>query len=85
MMENNKSTNTNRRNFLQKTSLASIGVLGLGQIQAQYFSSENKPTQGLPKDLKILFQGDSITDAGRSRSGYFANHTWGGMGTGLQI
>lgn len=83
-MKNEKLT-TNRRNFLQKTSLASLGVLGLGQMQAQSLTRTSKQSDKLPKGLKILFQGDSITDAGRSRSGYFANHTWGGMGTGYVV
>ena len=35
----------------------------------------------LPGGLKILFQGDSITDAGRDRGRYYANNTQG-LGNG---
>lgn len=35
----------------------------------------------LPGDLRILFQGDSITDAGRDRGRYYANNTQG-LGNG---
>jgi len=84
-MKNEKSTPANRRNFIKKASLASAGVIGLGQIQAHNNSPVTKQLQELPNGLKILFQGDSITDAGRHRDGYYANHTWGGMGTGYVV
>ena len=84
-MKNEKPTPSNRRSFIKKASLASAGVLSLGQIQAQNTSLKIHPTPNLPKDLTILFQGDSITDAGRHRDGYYANHTWGGMGTGYVV
>jgi len=85
IMKNKTSSNSNRRSFLKKTSLASLGVLGLGQMQAQNFPATKKLSDALPKDLKILFQGDSITDAGRKRGSYYANSTWGGLGAGYPI
>ncbi len=84
-MKNEKSTPSNRRNFIKKASLASAGVLGLGQVHAHNTSFENTQTINLPNDLTILFQGDSITDAGRSKEGYYANHTWGGLGAGYAM
>ena len=84
-MKNEKSTKSNRRNFIKKTSLAYVGALTLGQVNAQDDSFVTTQLQNLPKDLTILFQGDSITDAGRSKEGYYANHTWGGMGAGYAM
>lgn len=84
-MKNEKQTSTNRRNFLKQTSLASIGILGAGQLQAQSEFYITKHLQNIPTGMKVLFQGDSITDAGRSKEGYYANHTWGGMGTGYVL
>jgi len=84
-MKNKKSTNSNRRNFLKKASLASVGTLALGQLNAQDDSFITKQLQNLPKDFTILFQGDSITDGGRNRGSYYANNTWGGMGSGYVI
>jgi len=81
-MKNKKSTPSNRRSFLKKTSLLSASVLGLGSLQAQpVISKKEKAIQDLPKDLTILFQGDSVTDGGRKRDSYYANNTWGGLGS----
>lgn len=81
-MQNEKSTSTNRRSFLKKTTLASAGVLGLGNLHAQPNDFEKEKTElKLPKDLTILFQGDSITDAGRNKAHYYPNQDWG-MGHG---
>ena len=80
-MKNEKSTPSDRRSFLKKTTVASVGVLGLGNLQAQsVISKKEKTTRELPKDLTILFQGDSVTDGGRKRDQYYANNTWGGLG-----
>lgn len=82
-MQNEKSNSNNRRSFLKKTTLASAGILGLGNLQAKPSLYEiEKTILKLPKDLTILFQGDSITDAGRKRDHYYANDTWGGLGSG---
>lgn len=85
-MQNEKSNSNNRRSFLKKTTLASAGILGLGNLQAQINNFEKEETKlKLPKDLTILFQGDSITDAGRKRDHYYANDTWGGLGSGYVL
>ena len=81
-MNNEKSNPSNRRSFLKKTTAASVSILGLGSLQAQTSISKNeKETRELPKDLTILFQGDSVTDGGRKRDSYYANNTWGGLGS----
>lgn len=65
----------NRRKFLRNTSLAvaaaSFATTGLSA----------KPSRRLPKGLTVLFQGDSITDAGRDKEKNSANSTKGyGLG-----
>jgi lysophospholipase L1-like esterase len=85
-MQNGKLNFNNRRTFLKKTTLASAGVLGLGNLQAEPSLYEKEKTNlKLPKDLTILFQGDSITDAGRKRDHYYANDAWGGLGSGYVL
>lgn len=63
----------NRRNFIRNSSLgllAGIGIAGCNEAK----QSVNVPNVSLkssveiPKDLTILFQGDSITDGGRDRA-----------------
>lgn len=69
---------TKRRNFLKKSSLgllAGIGAVGCATAKAKTITgSEIVKPAGIPKDLTILFQGDSITDAGRDRGAYYANN-----------
>ena len=64
-----------RRNFLRNTSLASASLLSIPQIVSAGFS-ESPPAKkiGLNKDDVILFQGDSITDAGRKKDDPAANN-----------
>lgn len=74
----NNTKSINRRNFIRSASLVSTGLLGMGAAEAKGFLSSKKE---LPKKLTVLFQGDSITDAGRDRSRYYPNDA-GGMGNG---
>jgi lysophospholipase L1-like esterase len=60
-------TYTNRRNFLKKVSLGSILPLSIPQIVNEALAGEKVSKITLNKDDIILFQGDSITDAGRKR------------------
>jgi lysophospholipase L1-like esterase len=62
-----------RRNFLKKATLASASALSMGQLVSTAFAAEKiKKRVTLGKDNVVLFQGDSITDAGRKKedSGY---------------
>ena len=43
--------------------------------------SKSTSSAEIPKGMRILFQGDSITDAGRNRGAYYANNA-AGMGQG---
>jgi lysophospholipase L1-like esterase len=62
-------TQSSRRDFLKATSLASAGLLTIPQIVSAAFSTEGskKKRVEINKDDVILFQGDSITDAGRKK------------------
>lgn len=71
---------SNRRSFLKELSLTALGATVIPQLV-----SAHNPT---PKKLRfnkeeavVVFQGDSITDAGRSKDQYYANQA-GGMGRG---
>ena len=58
----------NRRNFIRNTSLAGISALGIPGIVNEAFGSNlPAPAIRLASGDKILFQGDSITDAGRDK------------------
>ena len=59
---------TSRRNFLRSTTLATVAGLSLPQLSASAFAAEpSRKKVTLQKDDIILFQGDSITDAGRKK------------------
>lgn len=60
---------SSRRDFIKATSLASAGLLTIPQIVSAAFTKEGtKPKKVvINKDDVILFQGDSITDAGRKK------------------
>ncbi len=60
--------NTSRRNFLKKSSLAGVGLLTIPQLVSTAFAEEKRSKKiAVSKDDIILFQGDSITDAGRKK------------------
>ena len=62
----------------RRTLLQGLGVGALSPFLAAPWKSA---TQDLPKNLTVLFQGDSITDGGRDRGAYYANNP-SGMGQG---
>jgi len=69
---------TSRRNFIKAGSLGLTGMIAVPLAgNAKKMSSTSKG----PDNLTILFQGDSITDAGRDRGRYYANEA-AGMGQG---
>jgi lysophospholipase L1-like esterase len=57
----------NRRNFIRNTSLAGISLLGIPGIVNAAMPTKSSSTIKLSTNDKILFQGDSITDAGRNK------------------
>src|SRR3954470_8220410 len=63
-----KTEQSSRRNFLKHASLAGIVSITTPQILMAAFDSEKKAKKiSINKDDVILFQGDSITDAGRRK------------------
>src|ERR1041384_4654507 len=65
--DTNASSALSRRGFL-KTSALALGTAGLAAAQTAEAEPWFKPGRNLfTKNQVILFQGDSITDAGRSR------------------
>ena len=66
-----------RRDFIK---LGSFGAVA-GLTSIPILSEAKSPINEIPKGLRVLFQGDSITDAGRNRGAYYANNG-AGMGSG---
>jgi lysophospholipase L1-like esterase len=75
--------NSNRRNFIRNVSLGSLAALSLPNIVSAATSEKKAYAKKvtLKKDAVILFQGDSITDAGRKRDQNEANNP-GALGNG---
>ncbi len=71
----NLPENNSRRIFLKKATGCGAIALSLSPIVAAAYAG-NKPSKiSLRKDDIILFQGDSITDAGRNREEKASNNT----------
>ncbi len=68
-----------RREFIKKISMTSLGLAGLPLIGRGEISINSEVT--FPQGATILFQGDSITDMGRDRGNYYPNEG-SGMGFG---
>ncbi|MBC3539359.1 SGNH/GDSL hydrolase family protein [Rufibacter sediminis] len=68
-----------RRSFIKKAALGSVATLGIPQILTEAFAAEKPKTISFKKDSVLLFQGDSITDAGRKRedTGYNSSQVLG--------
>jgi len=64
-METNNPNN--RRNFIRKAALGSMMAISIPEILSASMSTSAVKRNSLQKDDVILFQGDSITDAGRIR------------------
>jgi lysophospholipase L1-like esterase len=68
-----------RRDFMQNTVIG--GLTGFAINSRKSNGARAEELINLPKGMRILFQGDSITDAGRDRGNYYANEGRG-MGSG---
>jgi lysophospholipase L1-like esterase len=78
-MSKQKKEVLQRRNLLKAAALTPLGIIGIPEILK---ASPGQPGDAaIPKGTTILFQGDSITDAGRNRSHYYPNNPQG-MGGG---
>ena len=74
------STSASRRSFFKQTAVLSAA----GMMLPGCASTPPKQAQ-IPDRLRILFQGDSITDANRDRSSIQSNDFLKGMGNGYAL
>lgn len=81
-MTNESSSNLTRRHILEGAAIAA-GVAAVGSIGAQSARSAEPPK--LAKGQTILFQGDSITDAGRDRRSEGQANNQGAWGRGYPM
>jgi lysophospholipase L1-like esterase len=75
---------TTRRNFIRTAAAGSIAAIGLPAIVNEAFAAEMPKKLSLQKNDIILFQGDSITDAGRKKDTTEAN-SLGHLGHGYAL
>lgn len=75
---------SNRRNFLRNVSLGSLAAISIPGIVSAAVSAEKRKKVTLKKEGVVLFQGDSITDAGRKRDNDQPN-TGGALGGGYAL
>ena len=75
-MKTNQSV-VSRRQLIKLAALAPLGTMAWPTSA----SAKSKVASSIPSGSTILFQGDSITDAGRDRSQYYPNNLQG-MGRG---
>jgi len=71
-----------RRSFFKQTAV--LSTVGMILPACQPTTPPSKKAE-LPDQLRILFQGDSITDAGRDRSSTQSNDFLKGMGNGYVL
>lgn len=76
--------NNGRRKFLKQASAAGALSLGLSQIVSSAYGGAKPAKIVLKPNDVVVFQGDSITDAGRNREALSANNTRG-LGTGYAL
>jgi lysophospholipase L1-like esterase len=70
----NEKNQASRRDFIRNTTLATTAALSLPSLVTSAFAAEPARKRiSLQKEDVILFQGDSITDAGRKKDDASAN------------
>jgi lysophospholipase L1-like esterase len=62
-----ENQNNSRRSFIKKTTFGAIMTIGIPEIVSAAMAEKGAKKIKLQKDNIILFQGDSITDAGRNK------------------
>ena len=62
-----ENQNNSRRSFLKKAALGTLAAITVPEIISATATKKGSKKIQLLKDQTILFQGDSITDAGRNR------------------
>lgn len=69
-----QKTHSNRRNFIRNVSLGSLAAVSLPSLVSAAAGESAAKKITLKKDAVVLFQGDSITDAGRKKDQNAANN-----------
>ncbi|MBS1564917.1 MAG: lysophospholipase, partial [Bacteroidetes bacterium] len=69
------NSNNSRRSFLKKASMGSMLSFSLPGLVTTVFEEQKTKKIALSKGDVILFQGDSITDAGRKKEEMSANNS----------
>jgi len=78
-----ENKNFERRDFFKKIALTGVGLTSLPYLS---MADSQQSSKDIPTKTTILFQGDSITDAGRNRGNYYPNDGRGlGSGYAFQI
>jgi lysophospholipase L1-like esterase len=68
LIKNNmENQNNSRRSFIRKAALGGLMAVSIPEILSAAIPAEGAKKNTLMKDNVILFQGDSITDAGRNK------------------
>ena len=70
-----------RRSFLKKAAMGGVLSVGIPGIVTEALAAQKPKKINLKQDAVILFQGDSITDAGRKRDNT-DNHSPAALGNG---
>jgi hypothetical protein len=78
-----ENQNNSRRNFIKKAAIGTLAAISIPEIVAAAVP-KGSPKFKLLKDQTILFQGDSITDAGRNKEDLTFNNAKA-LGTGYAM
>ena len=78
------ANNNNRRSFIKKAALGGFMAVSIPEILSVSMMPSEIKRNSLIKDNIILFQGDSITDAGRNRDDNSLNNA-GALGSGYAM
>jgi lysophospholipase L1-like esterase len=76
--------NNNRRSFIKKAAVGGLMAVSIPEILSVSMMSSVMKKKSLIRDNIILFQGDSITDAGRNRNDNSFNNA-GALGSGYPM
>jgi lysophospholipase L1-like esterase len=76
--------NNNRRSFIKKAAIGGLMAVSIPEILSASMMPSAMKKNSLTNDNIILFQGDSITDAGRNRNDNSFNST-GALGAGYPM
>ncbi|HTH82864.1 MAG TPA: SGNH/GDSL hydrolase family protein [Mucilaginibacter sp.] len=80
------SPNNNRRSFIKTASISTIAAISIPQIVSSALAAAPKGKKiAIQKGDTILFQGDSITDAGRGNRNAIVPNNAGALGTGYAL